>query len=217
MNRFYYFAGFAYIALCGAVVVRELLGRPSEPFAVAVPAGPVLGAPTGTPEQQWFAAMKPYCNSVEVDVRTRFTPPPGTAEGAGYHAACFGLAGKITRANSIIGMLDVGQRGTAASIVFEVAHPIADAGDDRSSGPMMELVVRYWPNNYMALYHAGMSEYSLGELALAERNLKSFLSQYNADDSFTQNAKRALESIDRAPWNGRRQGRALEHVPQSRP
>ena len=50
-------------------------------------------------------------------------------------------------------------RAGAANVLFEVAHPVADAGDDRASGPMMELVLEYWPNNYMALYHAGMSEY----------------------------------------------------------
>lgn len=217
MNRFYYFAGFAYIALCGAVVVRELMNRSDTPSGYAVPAGPTLAptpAPAGTPEQQWFAAMKPYCNSVEVDVRTQYTPPPKTAAGAGYHAACFGLAGKITRANSIIGMLDATERRTAASIVFEVAHPIADAGDDRSSGPMMQLVIAYWPTNYMALYHAGMSEYSLGELRLAEQHLESFLEQYNADDSFTQSAKRALAGIGKAQWDGKRQ---LEHLETARP
>lgn len=216
MNRFYYCAGFAYIALCGVVVARELMNRATATVS-AVPAGPMPApdpVPSGTPEQQWFASMKPYCNSVEVEVRTQYTPPPNTAAGAGYLAACFGLAGKITRANSIIGMLDAADRPTAANIVFEVAHPIADAGDDRSSGPMMQLVVTYWPSNYMALYHAGMSEYSLGELQLARRHLESFLQQYNADDSFTQNAKRALQGIDRSLWDG---GRQLERLPAPRP
>jgi hypothetical protein len=196
MNRFYYFAGFAYIALCGVLVARELMRPRLEP-SVAYPADPMPAPvePSGTDAQRWFAAMKPYCNSVEVEVRTRYTPPPATAEGAGYHAACFGLAGKITRAQSIIGMLDASARGTAANIVFEVAHPIADAGDDRSSGPMMQLVVTYWPSNYMAMYHAGMSEYALGQLPAAKQHLNAFLQMYNADDGFTQNAKRALESM----------------------
>jgi TolA-binding protein len=111
-------------------------------------------------------------------------------------------------------MLDASERATAASIVFEVAHPIADAGDDSSSGPMMQLVIAYWPTNYMALYHAGMSEYSLGELRLAEQHLKSFLEQYNADDSFTQSAKRALAGIGKVQWDGKR---PLEHWETARP
>src|SRR5262245_37186195 len=163
MNRFYYFAGFAYIALCGVLVARELMKPGLQPLMYSAGPAPAPVQPSGNEAQRWFAAMKPYCNSVEVEVRTQYTPPPATAEGAGYHAACFGLAGKITRAQSIIGMLDASARPTAANIVFEVAHPIADAGDDRSSGPMMQLVITYWPSNYMALYHAGMSEYALGQ------------------------------------------------------
>jgi hypothetical protein len=141
--------------------------------------------------------MKPYCNAVEVEVRTRYTPPPATTEGAGYHAACFGLAGKIDRARQIIDALGVGHRPTAANVVFEVAHPVADAGDDRASGPMMGLVIDYWPSNYMAMYHAGMSEFSLGQLDQASTHLKAFLRMYNAEDSFTSSAKQALATIDK--------------------
>src|SRR5919112_4796031 len=84
VNRFYYFAGFAFIALCGVVVVREVMSRPSDPYAMVAPAPmPDPPAPTGTDAQRWFASMKPYCNPVEVEVRTRYTPPPSTTEGAG--------------------------------------------------------------------------------------------------------------------------------------
>jgi hypothetical protein len=147
---------------------------------------------------QWFAAMKQYCNPVEVDVRVRYTPPPATSDGAGYAAACFALAGKIDRARTIIGEIAPRERAAAASVLFEVAHPVADAGDDRASGPMMELVLEYWPNNYMALYHAGMSEYSLGANDLAEKHLRAFLELYTPQDAFTSNARQALESIGKA-------------------
>ena len=198
MNRFYYFAGFAYIALCGVLVARELMSqRVDPPVAYIAPAVPDPPPPAATGGQQWFAAMKPYCNPVEVEVRTRYAPPPATTEGAGYHAACFGLAGKMERARDIIDALDGSQRPSAANVVFEVAHPVADAGDDRASGPMMELVIAYWPSNYMAMYHAGMSEYSLGQSDLAEKHLRSFLQMYNANDGFTQNAKQALAAIER--------------------
>ena len=36
-------------------------------------------------------------------------------------------------------------------------------GTTARRGRSCELVVDYWPNNYMALYHAGMSEYALGQ------------------------------------------------------
>ena len=43
-----------------------------------------------------------------------------------------------------------GERSQAAGIVFAIGHPVADAGDDQSAGPIMRLVVSYQPGNYMA-------------------------------------------------------------------
>ena len=199
MNRILYLVGFGYIALCVSLVVNAVVSRRSS--ASMPPAGllaavdpPTVRAPL-TPGAQWFAAMKPFCNEVEVEVRTRFTPPPSTSEGAGYSAACFALAGKIDRARTIIEAMPADRRGGAANVLFEVAHPVADAGDDRASGPMMELVLDYWPNNYMALYHAGMSEYSLGETTLADTHLRAFLRLYNSPDGFTNAARSALAKI----------------------
>lgn len=209
MNRFLYFAAFAYIALCGAVIARKIVHRPvirTVDTVVAVAPAPPPAVAT-TSGGQWFAAMKPYCNPVEVDVRVRFSPPPRTSEGAGYAAACFALAGKIERARQIIEGMPSRDRGAAANVLFAVAHPVADAGDDRASGPMMELVLEYWPNNYMALYHAGMSEYSLGQAALAETHLRAFLEAYTVADYFHENAEKALKSIGEAnsALTGRRQ------------
>jgi hypothetical protein len=209
MNRFLYFAAFAYIALCGAVIARKIVHRPvirTVDTVVAIAPAPPPAVAT-TSGGQWFAAMKPYCNPVEVDVRVRFSPPPGTSEGAGYAAACFALAGKIERARQIIEGMPSRDRGAAANVLFAVAHPVADAGDDRASGPMMELVLEYWPNNYMALYHAGMSEYSLGQAALAEKHLRAFLQAYTVADYFHENAEKALKAIGEAnsALTGRRQ------------
>jgi hypothetical protein len=88
----------------------------------------------------------------------------------------------------VIDLLQPQEQYRAAGIVFDVAHPVADAGDDRSAGPIMELVIHYWPNNYMALYHAGMSEYTLNQHALAREHLESFLSLYHEDDGWRRNA-----------------------------
>lgn len=208
MNRFLYFAAFAYIALCGAVIARKIVHRPvirTVDTVVAVAPPPSVVATTSG--AQWFGAMRPYCNPVEVDVRQRFSPPPSTSEGAGYSAACFALAGKIERARQIIEGMPPRDRGAAANVLFAVAHPVADAGDDRASGPMMELVLEYWPNNYMALYHAGMSEYSLGQAALAEKHLRAFLEAYTVADYFHENAVKALKAIGEANsvLTGRRQ------------
>jgi hypothetical protein len=200
MQRFLYFAGFVYIALCGTFVASQVAARESSiPRGFEVPVDPAPGRPAGsTSGAQWFTSMKQYCNPVEVDVRERYSPPPATSDGAGYAAACFALAGKIDRARAIIEEIAPAGRAAAAGVLFEVAHPVADAGDDRASGPMMELVLEYWPNNYMALYHAGMSAYSLGQSSLAEKHLRAFLSVYNAQDGFTANARHALQSIEKA-------------------
>lgn len=196
MNRLLYLAGFAYIGLCATVVVRAVRERqPVYPQLLLAPQPVPPAPPSGSAAEQWFAAMKQYCNPVEVDVRTRYAPPPNTSEGTGYSAACFALAGKIERARAIIDEMSSGDRGAAANVLFNVAHPVADAGDDRASGPMMELVLDYWPNNYMALYHAGMSEYSLGQTALAEKHLRGFLAMYSENDGFTGSARSALAKI----------------------
>lgn len=197
MNRFLYFAGFAYIAICGAVVARKLSSdtgiRTVDTTVRREPPPRVVPTTSGA---QWFAAMKPYCNQVEVDVRERYSPPASTTEGAGYAAACFALAGKLERARQIIEGIVPNERAGAANVLFEVAHPVADAGDDRASGPMMELVLEYWPNNYMALYHAGMSEYSLGQTGLAQKHLQTFLQMYTVADYFHENAEKALKAMD---------------------
>ena len=206
MQRFLYFAGFTYIALCGAILFRE-----SRAWSGALHVnvqhpgdGPAPAPITSSSGAAWFGTVKPFCNPVEVDVRVRFTPPPQTSDGAGYAAACFALAGKIERARSIIESMPSSDRSAAASVLFNVAHPVADAGDDRASGPMMQLVLEYWPNNYMALYHAGMSEYALGQTALAEKHLRAFLSMYNAADGFTSAAQDALRKIEQASPTGLR-------------
>ena len=145
---------------------------------------------------EWFRRVKPYCNAVEITVVQRQTPAPATTEGAGYHAACFALAGRIDDARRVIDALQPNARYQAAGIVFEVGHPVADAGDDRSAGPIMELVIDYWPNHYMALYHAGMAEYMLGQRALAKKNLEAFLQYYHENDGWRTNGIEILRRLN---------------------
>jgi len=195
MNRALYAAGWGYVALCGLVLVTRTPGAPStgtrEP---PTPVAPFRGA-----AGEWFAQMKPFCNAVEVEVRQKFTPPPPGVEGAGYSAACYALAGQIERAREVIDRLDRGDRATAAGIVFNIGHPVADAGDDQSAGPIMRLVVGYQPDNYMALYHAGMSEYILGQMDFARTHLKQFIELYKAEDGWRSNALDVLRRLDAKP------------------
>jgi hypothetical protein len=139
--------------------------------------------------------MKANCNAVEVEVAQRMRPAPATPAGQAYSAACWALAGKIDSARAVIDRLPPDGRYRAAGVVFNVAHPIADAGDNLSAGPIMELVVYYWPNHYMALYHAGMAEYATGQHQLARKNLKAFLSYYHENDGWTQSARETLTQL----------------------
>jgi hypothetical protein len=199
MSSAYRLLGWAYVAACAAIV--GVLGTRPEPAAEVPPARAVTTparqpqptlAPRGNTAEEWFRQSKPYCNAVEISVLQRSAPPPGGAEGVGYHAACFALAGKIDEARHLIDKLDEGGRQTAAYIVFNVGHPVADAGDDRSAGPIMELVVDYLPNDYMALYHAGMAEYMLGQRDLSRKNLDAFLKLYSQEDGWRSNALEVL-------------------------
>jgi hypothetical protein len=61
---------------------------------------------------------------------------------------------------------------------------------------MMEIVVDYIPGHYMALYHAGMAEYMLGQRELAKRNLTEFLRYYPPKDGWRNNAEDVLTRLN---------------------
>jgi tetratricopeptide (TPR) repeat protein len=189
MHRALYLIGLGYLAICGVVVWRQ---RTHAAPAVEPTLG-TAGFDGSAPE--WFAAMKPFCNALEVEIVHSRHPAPATLEGQGLSAACYALGGKIDAARAIIDRLAQPDRYRAAGIVFDIAHPVADAGDNLSAGPIMELVVSYWPNHYMALYHAGMAEFALGQPALAAKNLQAFLSYYHENDGWTQSARETLARL----------------------
>jgi hypothetical protein len=190
MHRALYLAGITYLAFCGLLVLRHR--APARPSPVAPQPSPATF--TGS-APEWFAAIKPLCNAVEVTLAQQAHRAPATLEGQGYSAACYALGGQLVDAHAVIDRLPAADRYRAAGIVFDVAHPVADAGDDRSAGPIMELVISYWPNHYMALYHAGMAEYSLDQPDLARKNLTAFLSYYHEDDGWTRNAQSTLARL----------------------
>jgi len=196
MHRIFHVLGWSYVAVCAAIVAGARSAPPAPAAVVGVtPGGEAPQVTAASSAQEWFRRVKPYCNSVEITVLQRQSPAPRTREGAGYAAACYALAGKIDDARRIIDALPGDDRARAAGIVFDVGHPVADAGDDRSAGPIMELVIDYWPNHYMALYHAGMAEYMLGQRALALHNLEEFLKYYHESDGWRSNGETVLKRL----------------------
>lgn len=186
--RLLYILGWGYVAIAGALTMRAAQPQSYPPMTV-------LGAPVGSPAVQWFNAARAHCNPVEVAVMMNRTPPPADWQGQAYGAACLALAGKIERATALIDALPEDRRQPAAGVVFDVGHPVADAGDDESAGPMMSLVVQYWPNHYMALYHAGMAQYRLGKHDIARQHLQEFLKHYQQEDGWTGSARATLQEI----------------------
>jgi len=191
MKRSYHLLGWTYVLACGWLLAVHFHTR-----SVAASGGSSMYAAPTADAVQWFRRIKPYCNSVEVQAAQQQSSPPNTAAGAGYRAACYALADRIDDARRVIDQLSPDDRYKAAGIVFDVGHPVADGGDDRSAGPIMELVIDYWPNHYMALYHAGMAEYMLGQHDLARHNLEEFQKYYHENDGWTRNAADILHRLD---------------------
>lgn len=154
--------------------------------------GAIPSARTG-PTPSWFEQAKPFCNPVEARAHLRRNPPPDTWDGAAHGAACLALAGHIDGAHAIIDALEGEQRWRAAGVVFDVGHGAADAGDDIAAGPLMELVIEFWPNHYMALYHAGVARFERGQPEPGRSYLERFLLHYERDDGFTRHARALLE------------------------
>lgn len=188
----------SFFALTGVVGVALLnSGTPNvviDPVVVS-PVQPALGPDQGLDAVGWFEAVRSHCNPVEVETYMDWQPAPPNPDGDMYRAACYALAGRVDRARDVIESLPPGLRYPAAGVVFEAGHPAADAGDDIAAGPLMELVVEYWPNHYMALYHAGAARFELGDHAVAEGYLTRFLQEYSADDGWTRSARSMLERI----------------------
>lgn len=194
MSRLHYYAAMLFLvasifSLVGSGLARSAPELAGTPDPRPIPVNSVDGA------AGWFQRMKPFCNTVEVEIALRNTPAPAGADGAAYAAACLALAGRIDDARAAIAALPVSDRAGAAGVVFDVAHPIADAGDDRSAGPIMGLVVEFWPNHYMALYHAGMASYGLGYSDLARKYLEEFLVLYQQEDGWRSNAEQVVRRL----------------------
>ena len=132
----------------------------------------------------------PMCTPLDAD--TRIADPAMTDID---RVTCLAIAGKIDAARTRLFAMSATERSQAIATVFSIAHPIADRGDDRSAGPIMALVVEFWPENYMAVFHAGMAEFALGHDANAKAQLERFLGMYARRDVWHQRAEKALADI----------------------
>ena len=188
--------GIALVVGLGSVALPRFI-YPEE-ATTSVPTQPVQrpAAVRDDSASGWFARAKPFCNSVEVAQFIARNPPPSDRRGTGYAAGCWALAGKIEPARELLSKLRKDEQEQAAQIVFNLAHPVADSGDDVAASPVMKLVIAFIPNHYMAMYHAGMSDYALGDYTSAKELLASFLELYHQEDGFRRNAKQALARID---------------------
>jgi hypothetical protein len=157
------------------VVAWERWGRPRRAIRTIQPVAVVL--PRG-------------CTSLEVEEVIRSASMTDVER-----VTCLAVAGKIARAREALLALPEATRTQAIAQVFDLAHPIADRGDDASAGPIMGLVVEFWPSNYMAVFHAGMAEFALGHDLLASRQLERFLAMYAARDVWRTRAEQALAAI----------------------
>jgi hypothetical protein len=169
-------------------------GPEGSGFLVRTPPGVAATSGEGSPSSAaaWFEEAKASCNPVEVRGHLLAHPAPAGFEGTAHAAACLALAGQIDEARNRILELDPNERWRAAGVVFGAGHPAADAGDEVAAGPLMEMVVEFWPDHYMALYHAGAARYQNGDLEPARSYLERFLENYDANDGWTRSAREML-------------------------
>ena len=153
---------------------------------------PVIIKQRETDPAAWFASIRPRCTPAEVRLATDLNRPPEGVEGVGYEAACFALAHQVPKARAILLGMSEDDRLRGASVVFDVAEQLAERGRRDVAGPLMELVLEFWPNHYMALYQAGSARYAAGDLVGAQDYLARFLDANEGSEEMVANAQRMI-------------------------
>src|SRR5215831_21142781 len=149
--------------------------------------------PVAAPQVMELRSQMPaHCTPLEVETTIRAQDMNDRER-----AVCLAIAGRTDRARAKLLAMAPDDRVAAVQALFHVAHPIADMGDDRSAGPIMSLVAEMSPDNYMAVFHAGMAEYAVGDDETALPHLERFLGIYRANDVWRQRAVRAVDAIAR--------------------
>ena len=167
---------------------------PPPPAPVVQAPEPRLVVPETDPDA-WFATIRPHCTPAEVTLATDLNRPPEGVEGLGYKAACFALARQVPKARALLLSLPDDDRVRGAALVYDVAQRLAAEGRHDTAGPMMELVLEFWPNHYLALYEAGTARYTTGDLTGAQEYLGRFLEVYVGDEDLVANAHRMMGSM----------------------
>lgn len=195
-----YLLGLFYVGIGVVYIIRAReanLVPDDPPITLTVQAQPDIDPDVDPADAvTWFHSMKAYCNPVEIETRIGWNPAPQSVDGIAYTAACFALAGQVDTARNLISKLGDEHRWQAAGVVFNVGHPVADSGNDEAAGPLMELVVEFWPNHYMALYHAGAARHALGDEGAAQGYLERFLEHYRPDDGWRRSALGMIAEIE---------------------
>jgi len=181
-------------ALAALLLVQRLFF--AGPAGGVGPTGAAVAGTAPADAEAWFESVEPHCIEGTGLHAVASDPAPATFEGVALEAACLALAGEIDDARARIEALEGGRRWRAAGIVFERAHPIADGGDEVAVGPVMELVVDFWPNHHQALYHAGAARYQIGDHEEARDYLARFLAEYRIEDAWARDARSMLAEID---------------------
>jgi hypothetical protein len=181
----------------GPQIADRIRNRPA-PELEAMPTQVVTSAPRPEPTAlpaEWFDSVEAHCTSAEARIITDLRPPPSSPEGTAYEAACFALAEDIPMARALILGLPEESQTTAAGIVFDVTEATYDPLVTRAAGPLLELVLEFWPNHYAALFYAGSVRYSIGDVAGATPLLERFLESYGHEDDWWSDARRMLDNI----------------------
>ena len=181
----------------GPQIADRIRNRP-EPEAEAMLTEVVTPAPA--PEApalpaEWFESVEARCTPSEARIITDLRPPPLSHEGTAYEAACFALADDIPMARALILGLPEDSRTMAAGILFDVTKTTHDPIVVRAAGPLLELVLEFWPNHYLALFYAGSVRHAVGDLEGATTLLERFLQSYGHDDDWSNDVRRMLDSI----------------------
>lgn len=181
------------LAVIASPVVTAIFepDEPPEPVRIVRAPDPAPIRPETDPGT-WFEKIRPHCTPAEATLFTDLNPPPEGVEGTGYKAACLALAQSVPRARALLLALPAEVRLQGASMVFDVAQGLSTQGRYDRAGPLMELVLEFWPNHYQALYAAGTARFMSGDPAGAQLFLGRFREVYLGDDSLVHSAKLML-------------------------
>ena len=180
----------------GTLVYLQLRAKPTDQPEITAASDELPPALANTDGAAWFARVRERCNSLQVRGVLADTPPPASIDGAAFAAACASIAGDLRLAQKQIAPFPKDQHAYGVWPAFEIAHRMADKRPkDPAVAAIMRFVLDSWPDNYMALYHAGIAEFAAGDVPRATKHLQGFLKLYSKRDGFSTTATNALAEL----------------------